>query len=130
MTRKKISEYVPNIKHAFVDRALASNGKKLGVAETKKEELLKAVRVLKSGAPLELPRIVGAARSDAPAVSQPPPAPVSSPVTAATPPPPPRPPTPDSGVSAARKAILDDPKLNSMLDAFPGSGVTVIRDGG
>ena len=94
------------------------------------EELLKAVRALKSGAPLELPRIVSAARSDAPAVSQPPPAPVSSPVTAATPPPPPRPPTPASGVSSARKAILDDPKLNSMLDAFPGSGVTDIRDGG
>ena len=42
--RKKIAEYVPNIKHAFVDRSLASNGKKLGVAETKKEELLKAIQ--------------------------------------------------------------------------------------
>lgn len=35
--RKTISDYVPNVKHAFVNRSLASNGKKLGVAETQKK---------------------------------------------------------------------------------------------
>ena len=41
--RKTISDYVPNVKHAFVNRSLASNGKKLGVAETQKEELLRVI---------------------------------------------------------------------------------------
>ena len=87
------------------------------------EELLKAVRALKSGEPVELPRSVVAA----PVLSN---AQVAAPAPVAVPPPPPpSAPVASSGVSAARKAILDDPKLNSMLDAFPGSGVTDIRDG-
>jgi hypothetical protein len=97
------------------------------------EELLKAVRALKSGEPVELARNPGAATPvvEPPAVSRPSAAP--APVPAAPPPPlnpaPAAEPVAASGVSAARKAILDDPKLNSMLDAFPGSGVTNIRDG-
>lgn len=41
--RNKIAELVPEVKHAFVDRKKASNGKKLGVAECEKEELLRAL---------------------------------------------------------------------------------------
>jgi DNA polymerase-3 subunit gamma/tau len=97
------------------------------------EELLKAVRALKSGEPVELARNPGAATPvvEPPAVSRPSAAPAPAP---AAPPPtlnpaPAAEPVAASGVSAARKAILDDPKLNGMLDAFPGSGVTNIRDG-
>jgi DNA polymerase-3 subunit gamma/tau len=101
------------------------------------EELLKAVRALKSGEPVEFARNPGAATPvvEPPAVSRPSAAPAAAPAPAPAAPPPPLNPAPAaepvaaSGVSAARKAILDDPKLNSMLDAFPGSGVTNIRDG-
>ena len=41
--RNKISEQVDNIYHAFVDRSKSRNGKKLGVAECEKEEILKAL---------------------------------------------------------------------------------------
>lgn len=41
--RNKISQQVANISHAFVDRNKASNGKKLGIAECEKEELLRAL---------------------------------------------------------------------------------------
>ena len=40
--RNKISNRIKNVYHAFVDRTKASNGKKLGIAECEKEEILKA----------------------------------------------------------------------------------------
>jgi hypothetical protein len=36
---------------------------------------------------------------------------------------------PAQGISESRKAILDDERLNSMLEAFPGSSVVGIKDG-
>lgn len=41
--RNKISSQVDNIHHAFVDRKKSSNGKKLGVAECEKAEILRAL---------------------------------------------------------------------------------------
>lgn len=41
--RNKIAQSVPNVKHAFIDRKKASNGKKLGVAECQKDELIRAL---------------------------------------------------------------------------------------
>lgn len=41
--RCAIEEAVPEVCHAFVDRKKASNGKKLGVAECEKEEILRAL---------------------------------------------------------------------------------------
>lgn len=41
--RNKIAKAVPNVKHAFIDRTKASNGKKLGVAECQKDELIRAL---------------------------------------------------------------------------------------
>ena len=76
------------------------------------EELLKAVRALKEGKNVELP--------SRPVVAS---APVAAPASA------PQPPEVSRKISASRQAILDDPKLNSMLGAFPGSGVVDIRDG-
>ncbi len=42
--RNKISNRIKNVYHAFVDRTKASNGKKLGIAECEKEEILKALK--------------------------------------------------------------------------------------
>lgn len=41
--RNKIAQNVPGVYHAYVDRSKSSNGKKLGVAECEKEEILKAL---------------------------------------------------------------------------------------
>ena len=41
--RNKISAQVQNIYHAFVDKDKASNGKKLGIAECDKDEILRAL---------------------------------------------------------------------------------------
>ena len=41
--RNKIASKVKNVYHAYVDRNKASNGKKLGIAETEKEEILTAL---------------------------------------------------------------------------------------
>ncbi len=41
--RNKISSAVPQVKHAFVSREKSSNGKKLGVAECQKDEIIKAL---------------------------------------------------------------------------------------
>lgn len=41
--RNKIQEQVPEVYHAYVDRKKASNGKKLGIAECEKEEILRAI---------------------------------------------------------------------------------------
>ena len=86
------------------------------------EELLKAVRALKEGKSVELPSAVPASAATA-TVAPPAPAPVAAPASA------PQPPEVSRQISASRQAILDDPKLNSMLGAFPGSGVVDIRDG-
>lgn len=42
--RNKISSQVDNVYHAFVDRSKSSNGKKLGVAECEKEEIIRALK--------------------------------------------------------------------------------------
>ena len=41
--RNIISEYVGNCKHAFVEKSKAIRGKKVGIAETKKEDILLAL---------------------------------------------------------------------------------------
>lgn len=41
--RNIISEYIGNCKHAFVEKSKAIKGKKVGIAETKKEDILKAL---------------------------------------------------------------------------------------
>ena len=41
--RMKIMNKVPNLKHAFVNPKYAKKGKKLGIAETKKEYILEAL---------------------------------------------------------------------------------------
>ncbi|MGN1295860.1 MAG: ribonuclease M5 [Bacilli bacterium] len=45
--REIISQAVPNALHAYVDRDKASNGKKLGVAECQKEEILRALQMVR-----------------------------------------------------------------------------------
>lgn len=42
--RNKIAQRVPSVRHAYIDRAKAVKGKKLGVAECEKEELLRALK--------------------------------------------------------------------------------------
>ena len=42
--RSLISEYVGNCKHAYVDKDKAIKGKKVGIAETKKEDIIKALK--------------------------------------------------------------------------------------
>ena len=46
--REIISQAVPSALHAYVDRKKASNGKKLGVAECQKEEILRALKMVRS----------------------------------------------------------------------------------
>lgn len=41
--RNIISEYVGDCKHAYVDKNKAIKGKKVGIAETKKEDIIKAL---------------------------------------------------------------------------------------
>lgn len=41
--RNIISEYIGDCKHAFVEKSKAIKGKKVGIAETKKEDILKAL---------------------------------------------------------------------------------------
>ena len=41
--RNIISEYIGECKHAFVEKSKAIKGKKVGIAETKKEDILKAL---------------------------------------------------------------------------------------
>lgn len=41
--RNIISEYIGNCKHAFIEKSKAIKGKKVGVAETKKEDILNAL---------------------------------------------------------------------------------------
>ena len=41
--RNIISEYIGDCKHAFVEKSKAIRGKKVGIAETKKEDVLKAL---------------------------------------------------------------------------------------
>lgn len=41
--RNKISEYIGECKHAFVEKNKAIKGKKVGIAETKKEDILQAL---------------------------------------------------------------------------------------
>lgn len=41
--RNIISEYIGDCKHAYVDKNKAIKGKKVGIAETKKEDILKAL---------------------------------------------------------------------------------------
>jgi ribonuclease M5 len=41
--RNKISNYIGNCKHAFVEKSKAIKGKKVGIAETKKEDVLAAL---------------------------------------------------------------------------------------
>lgn len=42
--RDKISQAVPEVKHAYVDRKKSSDGKKLGVAECQKDEIIRALK--------------------------------------------------------------------------------------
>lgn len=42
--REKVTSVVPNAYQAYVDRSKASNGKKLGVAETQIEEIIRALK--------------------------------------------------------------------------------------
>lgn len=42
--RNKISEYIGDCKHAFIEKSKAIKGKKVGVAETKKEDILNALK--------------------------------------------------------------------------------------
>lgn len=42
--REKVTSVVPNAYQAYVDRSKASNGKKLGVAETSLEEIIRALK--------------------------------------------------------------------------------------
>ena len=98
------------------------------------EELMKAVRALREGLPESLPAAavaspavaVAAPVAAAPAVSTAAPVPATS-ATADIPAE--KNEAADRGISGARKAILDDEKLNSMLEAFPGSSVVGIKDG-
>lgn len=46
--REIISKAVPSALHAYVDRNKSSNGKKLGVAECQKEEILRALKMVRS----------------------------------------------------------------------------------
>ena len=45
--REKVTSVVPNAFQAYVDRSKASNGKKLGVAETSLEEIIRALKEAK-----------------------------------------------------------------------------------
>lgn len=42
--RNKIVEYIGDCKHAFVEKSKAIKGKKVGIAETKKEDVLEALK--------------------------------------------------------------------------------------
>ena len=92
------------------------------------EELMKAVRALREGLPADLP----AAAASAPVAAA-----AHSPVEGSAVPaesavrnvPAAKSEEPAQGISESRKAILDDERLNSMLEAFPGSSVVGIKDG-
>lgn len=45
--REKVTSVVPNAYQAYVDRSKASNGKKLGVAETQIDEIIRALKEAK-----------------------------------------------------------------------------------
>ena len=92
------------------------------------DELLKAVREAKKGAPVEVaaPRSAPAA---APRKAEPPEAPAPAPRPAPVSAPPPDPPAPQkSDPAPSRSEILDDPKLNSILDSLPGATVVDIKE--
>jgi DNA polymerase-3 subunit gamma/tau len=92
------------------------------------EELMKAVRALREGLPADMP----AAAASAPVAAA-----AHSPVEGSAVPaesavrnvPAANSEEPAQGISESRKAILDDERLNSMLEAFPGSSVVGIKDG-
>ncbi len=90
------------------------------------EELMKAVRALRSGEKVDLPH---SAAVPAPSVA-PSPAPVAVAPIAPPPPPPPKskPVVTTEVDAAARQAILDDATLNDILKKFPGSTILDIKE--
>lgn len=90
------------------------------------EELMRAVRALRGGAPAAVSVAAAPAAAPVPVRAAEPPSVLDAPAPAAARPAPPPPVKPLD--PAARKALLDDPALNNLLASLPGAKISEIKE--